>query len=491
MTGMFRAIAFIGILQVLTIIVQVVRAKAISVVLGPSGLGIIGLIDQLIVLIAMVCALSLPTVVVRVMSRVHGKPEFARQYASFLNAILAVSIIGSLAVGLVLVFQSSALGEIPAQYATEFTIALIGVPLTALGFFLPNVLAASMRPISAAVLSFSIAAVTALAAGAGLLTASILDIYIWQATATGALIVGTLVYFSVKLHLPFRDPSAGLVREIRERPDIVPTSIAIYASLVGSSFSLLAVRYVTVHSLGAEAGGLLQAILSMVLAVNAVLVSMAARYLGPILNRPGTPTSEKFETFDLFRRRQLMILIAGSIPMILFAKPALIILFSSKFVAAAEWLPAFLVWQLLVIQTNVQLQLLFALDELWIVTIKSIVGVVVSTILCALLIPLYGITGGAVAMLAGSGLMLAIGAVRLRRHGYMMAPSSLVLGGYAVAALMIAPYLALGGAWDSIPLKIVACLALIGGLWPFLSSEEKAAIRHPTRRAVVPNSIGS
>ena len=51
-TGMVRTIVVIGVLQILTILVQVVRAKAISVQLGPTGLGIVGLIDQLITLIA-------------------------------------------------------------------------------------------------------------------------------------------------------------------------------------------------------------------------------------------------------------------------------------------------------------------------------------------------------------------------------------------------------------------------------------------------------
>ena len=71
---MFRTIVIIGLLQVLTILVQVVRAKVISVDLGPAGLGLVGLTDQLIILVGMVFALSLPTVAVRVMSRPYGRP---------------------------------------------------------------------------------------------------------------------------------------------------------------------------------------------------------------------------------------------------------------------------------------------------------------------------------------------------------------------------------------------------------------------------------
>src|SRR3982751_4895041 len=115
---MVRAIVTIGIVQVLTILMQIVRAKAISLVLGPAGLGVVGLIDQMITLIATVCALSLPTVVLRVMARVHGQPEFGRIYVSFLRAIVIASVIGSGALGLILAVQPSALGEVPARYAT-------------------------------------------------------------------------------------------------------------------------------------------------------------------------------------------------------------------------------------------------------------------------------------------------------------------------------------------------------------------------------------
>jgi O-antigen/teichoic acid export membrane protein len=285
----------------------------------------------------------------------------------------------------------------------------------------------------------------------------------------------------VKLHLPFHDSSAGLIKEIRARPDIIPTAIAAYASLVGAALSLLIVRYVTVQSLGAETAGWLQSILSMVLAVSAVLVSMAARYLLPVLNRPSS-LEEKFATFDLFRRRQLMILIALCVPLVLFAKLALVILFSSKFTAAAAWIPAFLIWLLLYIQTNVQLQLLFSLDELWIVTIKSIAGCVVSALLCVVLIPRYGLGGGAVAMIAGAALAFAIGAEKLRRRGCPVTGSSVLLAGYAVLALLVAPYADQGDFWHSLPLKILIGAALIAGLWPFLSGEEKAAIRQLGRR---------
>jgi O-antigen/teichoic acid export membrane protein len=484
---MFRAIAIIGILQVLTILVQIVRAKVISVTLGPAGLGVIGLIDQLIAMISTVCSLSLPTVVLRVMPRVYGEPAFSRQYASFLKGVVVASLLGSAAFAIVLFIRPEMFGEVAGTYSTEIGIALASVPLLAIGLLLPNVLAASMRPVGAASLSFGVAAMAAVAAGAGLIFGGIREIYIAQAGATAALLAATLIYFKVKLHLPFHDPEASLVGEIRARPDIIPTAVAIYASLVGTAFALLAVRYVTAHSLGIEAGGWLQAILSMVLAVGAVLVAMAARYLSPLLNRPA-PLEDKFALANQFRRRQLMILIGLTVPLVLFADIALTIMFSSKFTGAAAWLPVFLIWQLLVIQNNVQLMLLFALDEIWTVAVMSIAGSVVSAILCAVLIPSFGLTGAAAAMMAGAALTMAIATVRLHKHGYVTGRSSLWLGGYAVVVLLAAPYLLQGAGLGLIALKVAACAVLIGGLWFFLNGEEKAAVMKIGRRSAVGGS---
>jgi threonine/homoserine efflux transporter RhtA len=102
------------------------------------------------------------------------------------------------------------------------------------------------------------------------------------------------------------------------------------------------------------------------------------------------------------------------------------------------------------------------------------------------LIPHFGVNGAAAAMLVGAILAFALGAERLHRRGYVMTGSSILLVGYAVAALMIAPYLTQNNALDSIPIKIVACLLLIGGLWLFLTPEEKASVRHFGRQPAAP-----
>jgi hypothetical protein len=71
-----------------------------------------------------------------------------------------------------------------------------------------------------------------------------------------------------------------------------------------------------------------------------------------------------------------------------------------------------------------------------------------------------------------------------------MARSSLSLGGYAAVALLAAPYVMQSLGWDSIPLRAVECIVLIGGLWPFLTSEEKQAIKNFRRPSAAGTSAG-
>ncbi len=107
--------------------------------------------------------------------------------------------------GIALTIRPTAFGDLAARYSTEFGLALANVPLFAVALLLPNVLAATMRPIGAAWLSFGLTAVAAIGAGVGLALGGIRDIYLLQAVASGALLAAALVYFKRVLHLPIYD----------------------------------------------------------------------------------------------------------------------------------------------------------------------------------------------------------------------------------------------------------------------------------------------
>src|SRR6266851_1242004 len=104
---MFRIIAGIGALQVAVTLINMLRSKAVALLLGPEGVGVIGLLDHLIQLELYVSTLSLPFAAVRFLSRAHseGHEAFSQSFGSFLRALLILTGIGAVIGAGVAVFR--------------------------------------------------------------------------------------------------------------------------------------------------------------------------------------------------------------------------------------------------------------------------------------------------------------------------------------------------------------------------------------------------
>ena len=209
---MIKTLVLIGGFQAATIAVTVVRSKLISVTLGPEGLGVTGTIDQILSVVLQLSSLSLPAIAIRLLPRTHGvDPDgFRRQYANFIAAVLVTSGVGAAIVaGLVQTFPSL-LGHELAAYRLPVVIALVSVPLMALGLLLPNVLSASQRQASGALLYFALAAASTAAAWIGIQIGGIREIYIVQAAALVVCLAVALGYMWRRCDLPFVGRSGAL-----------------------------------------------------------------------------------------------------------------------------------------------------------------------------------------------------------------------------------------------------------------------------------------
>src|SRR6266851_835345 len=156
---MFRIIAGIGALQVAVTLINMLRSKVVAVLLGPEGVGVIGLLDQLVQLVLYVSTLSLPFAAVRFLSRAHseGHEAFSQSFGSFLRALLILTTIGALVGGGIALIRPDILGQQLADYRTFLLPALVGVPAMALHGLFSNVLAAARRTRAAALMAMVIA----------------------------------------------------------------------------------------------------------------------------------------------------------------------------------------------------------------------------------------------------------------------------------------------------------------------------------------------
>src|SRR5436853_7296839 len=95
---MMRIIFSLGVVQVVTIAIALFRSKVLAMLLGKSGFGVLGAIDQLVMSIALLSNIGLPFTALKIMSRSHsiGKAEFKRAYLSFFDAIGVVATVATL-----------------------------------------------------------------------------------------------------------------------------------------------------------------------------------------------------------------------------------------------------------------------------------------------------------------------------------------------------------------------------------------------------------
>src|SRR5215831_10689785 len=69
----FQTIAALGGVQITAMALNLIRSKVVAVTLGPSGVGAIGLVDQVTTLVAYVIAFSLPMAAVKFLSASHSE----------------------------------------------------------------------------------------------------------------------------------------------------------------------------------------------------------------------------------------------------------------------------------------------------------------------------------------------------------------------------------------------------------------------------------
>src|SRR4051794_12725195 len=152
---MFQIILRIGAIQVLAIAVSLVRSKVTAVLLGPEGIGIVSVIDQVIQLAAHVCALSLPLAAIKVLSLAHSRSEneFRSAYRSMQRLLGILSFLGAGGVVLLAWARVSWLDPGIPNFTFYVMIAALNIPTLVLGNFFTNVLAAAGKVTASALMA--------------------------------------------------------------------------------------------------------------------------------------------------------------------------------------------------------------------------------------------------------------------------------------------------------------------------------------------------
>jgi antigen flippase len=485
---MSRVLLSIGAVQIVIMLVALVRAKVLSVLLGPAGYGVASTIDQTVLSTMQLAHLSLPFTAMKFMARRHsdGHDAFERTYATFFRALSLLALIAVGAVSALLVWKPGLFGNDLVAYRPILFIAILGVPAAMLNILFVNTLASAQRGASSAMVNMCVLAALALAAIVGVQANGIAGLYVATAIAGVVTTVGTVWYLRRTLGVHVTARTNGLVRELRASPEIVTYALMIYAAMSAYSLTMLAIRYFAFNTLGATAAGLLQAALGIALTAGAVVTPMNGLFLTPYLNRQ-LPLEEKARAANDFAGKVLALFVIGGVVVALFPTTVISLLFSSRFTAVAATLFLFVIWQCLYQFANVYLQLLIGLDDVAYASAATFFAYGVTALFFHVLIARFGIAGVALSLCLTVLVQLLAMLARLRvRFAVGIASRVWVRTAYAVAVIagagtLISRGAPAGGFASELGLRGFAIRLLYAGL----AVAMMALLLDPSERALV------
>lgn len=110
---MSGALVSIAVLQVLTILVGLLRAKGLAVLLGPGDFGVASTIDQVVLTMVQLGALGLPFTGLKYMAHAwsRGHQAFISTSASFVQLLATISLVTTLIVSATFVWFPGMFGS--------------------------------------------------------------------------------------------------------------------------------------------------------------------------------------------------------------------------------------------------------------------------------------------------------------------------------------------------------------------------------------------
>jgi O-antigen/teichoic acid export membrane protein len=479
---MLKTIVTIGVIHVLAILGNFVRSKTIAVLLGPAGVGVISNVDQIAQFASYASGCSIPIVAIKYLSKAHseGPDVFQRMYAALLNTLVIAGVGGTLvAIGMLLV-TPGVYGAQLIPYRTYLLLALPAIPAMSMGGYLVNVLAAAQKPTSSSTLVIVTSIVLTITTCIGIFAGGIAGMYAANTLAQLLLMIGTVLYLRRTLDLRPYDRDASIVAEIKRAPSILVFAASFYVSTFSGSFSLLVARRAVLASFGPVEAGLLQSAIAIGLALNMVLSPTNALFLMPIVNR-NMAKEEKLHAATEYQKRLLIVLGLATLPIVLFPRLVLTVLYSSRFLGASGYLFYFVLAQCLTLLAGVYAVLMIGFDDIKLNVTINTAGALLMALVSWAFVPRFGIMAVAAGFVAQGAFMFVCSWVWLAtRHGFRLPRDLGMLMLYALAALLLAHATAQGhDEWTigAVAAKGIALIAFGVGLLAFLTARERSMLR--------------
>ena len=481
-----QAMVALGGIQALTMLAGLVRSKILAVMLGPGGVGVAGVVDQAISLVAQLGSLSMPFVALKFLSRVRdsSNENLRRTYTALLGTVGLCSVLSAAIATTIALWHPGIFGDGLVPYRTTLMAALLGVVPFALAPFYRNVMAALERHRQSALAAFFTAVLTVVGAYVGVRQAGLVGLFVANGVVLAVTVVGMHVYLSraVGLHIDRSVTPAAATQILRAEPGLTTFAGAMYVLALTSPLAYLLARSTLLSTHGEIDAGLVAAAYGIAVAVRLVLNQANGLYLTPLVNRD-TAKADRLAAVAEYLRVLIVLVALALLAIALFPRQWLLLLYSAQFVDAVPFVTLFLLAEGVLLVAGVYQALLIGFDDIPGFLASTVAGQLVIIAMAAVLVPVKGGAGVAVAFLAGNALILAGTATRLaRRHGGRTLLRPLVPLSVALGAASIA------GWWaprtDGIAVKVVAYIVAVALALGLLTGDERRWLLRPwTRRA--------
>ena len=486
MTTLLSTITTMGFLQALSIVANAARAKVIAVLLGPEGVGVVGIVDQVVLVVVNISSLSLPFSALPFLSRSYGQGRavFEQTYVRFFTVVVVCATAGTAVAVAIVGMRSGLLNETLLRYHSLLIIGLLSVPALAVISLGANTIAAARRPWQSGVVVAGTATAIFLAAVVGISTHALVGVY-WANLLASVVVAGTVIgYLRRHLGLPLWKRRARIVNELT-RADLAFFCVSYSVVSFAYPVAWLIARYAVLHQFGEAEAGRLHAVLALMLGFGAVLRPVNSQLLLPIVSSPGA-TDRKFCSTVEVQRRLTVALALLALPLVLFPEWLLTALYSTAFRAASHYVHLFIVAEMILILGGTYQALVLGLNDVRAWAFSYVLGYAWLGGMSWALGTAYGLPGVAVAAMSAGVLVFVLGLWRLQSHHGFRLPADLL----RMTALVGVSILAVGeacaryddGSVTVLFVKIVALLVSVPGLVGCLDREDREWVyRHLTR----------
>jgi O-antigen/teichoic acid export membrane protein len=481
---MLRILLTIGFLQFLTMLVLVVRTKALALLLGPEMVGVMAVIDKLLAVFTQTASLSLPFAAIRFLPAAwHGAPgEYASLFRRMRNVLLAGVVAAATIAAAVTLLRPQTWGARLVPYRSIVLVAVLALPVLAFVPFLQNAIAGRLQQNRSMLFALAHASLYTVAAIVGVWWAGLRGLYVLYALA-GVALVGTVTAILA------RRPPGAIVPAPRPFSLALPRPMWRFAAALlvlafMAPYAALYTHYQVLSRFGAGMAGWMQAAMGISLSVRTLLGSAHQVFLTPNVNRGGAP-AERMAWANEFQKVTCLLFIVALPPLLFFPGLFVRALYARSFAPGAAYVALFVAVEVVTLLAGTYQALVIAFDRLGFHVAQNLLAQLLLIGVASLLIPRYGVAGAALAALAAQAFLYAATTTFLRHaFGLRLTRRNAGLGLLVLVTLVVAGAagrLLAEWTWSALATKAILYAAFVAAAAMLLTPADWANLRRFVR----------